>query len=477
VFIEPYVERPRHIEVQILGDNHGTVLHFGERECSIQRRYQKVIEEAPSPLVDEELRERLTSAAVAAGETLGYTNAGTVEFIATQQGDFYFLEVNTRLQVEHPVTELAWYVDADGDESLDLVRLQLLVAQGEALPFAQDDLELHAHAIEARLYAEDPANDFLPATGRVAVWEPAELPGLRYDAGVHAGFEVGVYYDPLLAKVIAQAPTRTEASLLLARALDSLRVHGLTTNRDFLVETLRHPAFLAGDLHTGFIDEHQLAGPRPLGDEALFLHAAAAALASARTRQRMAPLPVLRTLPSGWRNNRSQPQRVDYDVPGRDDPLEVGYVRERDGTWTVGVGGDERAVRVLGWPDEADGETLDLEVDGMRRRVRLSIVGDLTYADSPVGHAWLRERPRFPLPGAEDVAGGLVAPMPGNVLQVAVEEGQQVTKGELLLILEAMKMEHRITAPHDGVVAELRVTQGEQVEADSILVVIEEPED
>ena len=485
VFIEPYVERPRHIEVQILGDTHGNLLHFGERECSIQRRYQKVIEEAPSPLVDEALRERLTTAALNGARELGYTNAGTVEFIMpgttrheprTQDGDFYFLEVNTRLQVEHPVTEMVWRLDDAETEPVDLVRLQLLVAMGRPIPFAQDDLELTGHAMEARLYAEDPAGGFLPATGTVRVWEPAVLPGVRCDAGVHAGFEVGLHYDPLLAKVIAHAPTRTEAALLLARALQETRVHGLTTNRNFLAETLRHPAFLAGDLHTGFIDEHALAGPRPASEEALLLAATAAALAGVQHRRQSAGLPVLRTAPSGWRNNRSQPQRITYDAPGRDEPLEIGYWLRRDGVWKISCGDRVAEARVRAWP-QPDAGHLDLELDGVRRRVHVRVQGEVHDIDSPLGAVSLRERPRFPVPGAEEVSGGLQAPMPGNVLQVAVTEGQAVAKGELLVILEAMKMEHRISAPYAGTVTAVVVTAGDQVDAGATLVLLEPAEE
>jgi propionyl-CoA carboxylase alpha chain len=474
VFIEPYVERPRHIEVQILGDSHGTVLHVGERECSIQRRYQKVVEEAPSPAVDDALRERLTAAAVAAGRELGYTNAGTVEFIATQDGQFFFLEVNTRLQVEHPVSELVWRVDDQEHAPLDLVRLQLLVAMGDSIPFAQDDLELVGHAIEARLYAEDPAAGFLPATGKLSVWDPPEIPGVRFDSGVHEGCTVGVHYDPLLAKVIAHAPTRTEAALLLARALAETRVHGLVTNRDFLVRTLRHPAFLAGELHTGFIDEHGLAAHAPAGDETLLVHSAAAALAAVHIRRAEAALPILRTVPPGWRNNPSQPQFVEFAVPGTDEPLRVGYARRRDGAWTVEAAGREATVRVAGWPET--GDTLDLEVDGVRRPVRARWDDEVAAVDSPLGSTTLRRLPRFPVAETEEAPGSLLAPMPGNVLQVLAEPGQAVSKGDLLLILEAMKMEHRITAPHDGVVADVRVAAGQQIDAGMVLAVIEQPE-
>jgi acetyl/propionyl-CoA carboxylase alpha subunit len=248
LLIERYFDAPRHIEIQIFGDAHGNAIHLGERECSIQRRYQKVIEEAPSPAVDAALRARMGDAAVAAARAIGYVGAGTVEFIVDRDGNFYFLEVNTRLQVEHPVTEMV--------TGLDLVGWQILLAEGERLPLAQGAVALHGHAIEARLYAEDPSNEFLPATGKVALWEPAAVPGVRYDGGVETGSDVGVHYDPLLAKVIAHAPTRGEAIARLRRALATLGVGPIVTNRDFLIAVLDHPAFDAGELSTHFIDEH-----------------------------------------------------------------------------------------------------------------------------------------------------------------------------------------------------------------------------
>jgi acyl-CoA carboxylase subunit alpha len=297
LLIERYFEAPRHIEVQIFADTYGAVVHCFERECSIQRRYQKVIEEAPSPAVDGALRAKLGAAAVAAARAIGYVGAGTVEFIVDRQGAFYFLEVNTRLQVEHPVTEAV--------TGLDLVRLQIVVAQGEPLPFAQEDLALDGHAIEARLYAEDPARDFLPATGRVLLWEPPRLPGVRYDAGVVAGSDVGVHYDPLLAKVIAHGASRAEATQRLVRALQGLGVAGVTTNRDFLIAVLTHPRFHAGETDTHFIERHLPAERRGVAGDARAerIHVIAAAIHEHECRRRQGgPLPA--SIPSGWRNNR-----------------------------------------------------------------------------------------------------------------------------------------------------------------------------
>jgi propionyl-CoA carboxylase alpha chain len=481
VFVEPFVTRPRHVEVQILGDTYGTVLHVGERECSLQRRHQKVIEEAPSPAVDAALRVRLCRAAVDAALAIGYTNAGTVEFVLGADGDFAFLEVNTRLQVEHPVTELAWRL-ADGSP-LDLVQLQLRIARGEALPFTQDDLVLAGHAIEARLYAEDPAAGFLPATGQVSVFAPHRAADVRWDEGVRQGDEVGVHYDPLLAKVIAAGPTRADAVAVLADALDRSRIHGVVTNRDFLVSALRHPAFAAGDLHTGFIAEHLDPVPLPTSDHPR--HAVAAALAAARHRHRTTS--VLPTIPPGWRNNPSQPQTTTYRVG--DEELAVGYTLERDGTWTVTAGtvtagtvtagtvtagGRTGSARVWAWPDERDDGALDLEFDGVRSRVLVSLLGDGVAVDSPAGHSTFTEVPRFADLAAENVAGGLAAPMPGTVVSVHVAEGDAVAAGDLLVVLEAMKMEHRLTAPHAGVVVGLSATAGAAVTAGDLLVVLAE---
>jgi acetyl/propionyl-CoA carboxylase alpha subunit len=466
VFIEPYLERPRHIEVQIVGDRHGTVLHLGERECSIQRRHQKVIEESPSPMVDRDLREQLGAAAVAAAAAIGYRNAGTVEFIATEDGEFHFLEVNTRLQVEHPVTELAWTL---GGEPLDLVRLQLLIAAGEPLGFTQADLRQVGHAVEARLYAEDPGADFLPAAGTLEIFEPAGTSGVRVDTGVRSGDTVSIHYDPLLAKVIAAAPTRFEAVARLARELELSRFHGITTNRDFLLACLRHPAFVAGDLHTGFIDAHLPPDTRSLAREpgARALHAAAAALAGARERHLQTP--VLRSLPPGWRNN---PAEQHVDLHDGTTLLAVRYARARDGRWRVRVAEESLDVEVLGWADEREDGRHVLGVDGRRLPVRAARVGATWHLASPLGQDTLVEQPRFPRPEVGVVTGGLTAPMPGTILDVRVEQGATVHAGAVLVVVEAMKMEHRITAPHDGTVAEVRVAPGDGVEAGEVLLVV-----
>jgi acetyl-CoA carboxylase biotin carboxylase subunit len=459
LLVERYFEAPRHIEVQIIGDHNGNLVHCFERECSIQRRHQKVIEEAPSSVVDEKLREEICDAALVAARTIEYRNAGTVEFVLDQQGKFYFLEVNTRLQVEHPVTE-----EITG---LDLVRLQIMIAEGHPLPFSQQDLRMRGHAIEARLYAEDPDIDFLPATGKIEAWQTSDLPGVRYEEGIQRGSEVTIHYDPLLAKVVAHAPTRSEASRLLARALTELRVHGVRTNRDFLVRVLHHPEFLAGRIDTHFINRHGLAqSDQAVLQSTASLHAIAAALSLQNERRSRAK--VLREIPSGWRNSPSGMQRVTFAARGR--TIEVDYIRRRGGTWDVNVDGAPHAVAM----QSSDSESITLVIDGICRTYHVKVRTAACYVDSVLGSSELQRVPRFPTHEAEAVRGGCQAPMPGKVLEVRVTAGSSVRRGDLLIVLEAMKMEHQIVAPSDGEVSEVRVSIGQQVDAGDVLVVLNE---
>ena len=464
VFVEPYVARPRHIEVQILGDIHGTVVHLFERECSIQRRHQKIIEESPSPVITPERRAELGAAAVTAARTIGYVNAGTVEFLVMADGRFAFLEVNTRLQVEHPVTELV--------TGLDLVRLQLLVADGMALPPEVLDAQLSGHAIEARLYAEDATRGFQPSAGRLHRFRFPASTGVRIDSGVEDGSEVSVHYDPMLAKVIAHAPTRTEAARALAGALERAQVHGVTTNRDLLVRILRHPEFLAGDIDTGFLVRHDPAVlGAPLADVAARqLHAVAAALAGQAERRAQAP--VLGPMPSGWRNNPAAPQTMAFSGP--DGAVEVDYRFDRAGTCTlVAVDGARRDdISVLSCAPDS----VVLAAEGVTRRYDVARVGLTTFVDGSDGSSTFVEIERFPLPGSQLAAGALVAPLPGTVVKVAVAAGDAVSAGDTLVAIEAMKMEHEVRAPSDGTVTEVHVSAGEQVEAGRLLVVIDGPD-
>jgi propionyl-CoA carboxylase alpha chain len=462
VFLERLVQRPRHIEVQIFADTFGQVIHLFERECSIQRRYQKIIEEAPSPAVSESLRAELGAAAVAAGKAIGYVGAGTVEFILDESGEFFFLEVNTRLQVEHPVTEMV--------TGLDLVALQLLVAEGKPLPPSAVDARLSGHAIEARLYAEDAAAGYLPSTGRLHRFDIPALPGIRVDAGVRGGGHVSMYYDPMLAKVIAHAPAREQAARLLGRALAESRLHGVVTNRDLLVGIFREPEFLDGQIDTGYLTRHtpaSLMAADPRRDE---VHAIAVALADQALRRATAP--VLAAVPSGWRNVPNGPQQVTYLRSGAgDEPLAVSY-RVAPSSAEVSVnGGDPRQVLLYSCAPDL----VDLAVDGIRRVVRIERDGEARYADSSLGASVLAERPRFPLPDPEVAAGSLVAPMPGTVVRVQAAPGDAVAAGQVLVVLEAMKMEHSVRSPHDGTVAEVRVSAGQAVDTGTVLAVLDAP--
>ncbi len=467
LLIERLLESPRHVEVQVLGDAKGHVVHLFERDCSVQRRHQKVFEESPSPAVDAALRERMGEAAVALARAVGYRGAGTVEFLLDAKGDFFFLEMNTRLQVEHPVTEAV--------TGLDLVRLQVDVARGLPLGFEQRALELSGHAIEARLYAEDPANGFLPATGPVALWVVPELPGVRIDGGVEAGDEVTVHYDPLLAKVIAHGRDRPEALRRLHRGLSELAVGGLVTNRDFLLAALEHEAFRRGDADTGFVDRHlpPASRVRPQDTDVLELHAVAATLHVFHQR-RQKPGPVPPGIPPGWRNNRWRPQEQVFEHAGG--RIAVHYATHGHDRFTADVavaGDDERGPRTLAarLVDAGEG-ALIAEVDGVRRRFRVG------GRDSTLAVHGLRRVselafvPRFPERAASAVAGGCAAPMTGRVVQVRVAEGDRVNAGDTLVVLEAMKMEHALEAHADGVVATVRVRAGQMVDPDEVLVVV-----
>jgi propionyl-CoA carboxylase alpha chain len=458
VFLERFVTDPRHVEVQILGDAHGNVVHLFERECSIQRRYQKIVEECPSPAVGDELRDALTAAAVAAGWAIGYTGAGTVEFVLDRDGNFYFLEMNTRLQVEHPVTE-----EVTG---LDLVELQLLMAEGRPLPPQVRGARIGGHAIEVRLYAEDVPAGFVPATGPLHRFRFPAAPGIRVDTGFRDGSVVSPHYDAMLAKVIAHGPTRADAARRLARALTQAGIHGVTTNRDLLVAILREPEFLAGGTDTGYLTRHEPAALAASGGPPAAIHALAAALA--RQARHRAEAPVLGTLPSGWRNVFSAPQRVGYTAAGQD--YAVSY-RIRGST----VAAEVNEVSVTALVHSATPDRVEMEIEGVRRVYLVNRVGAGTYVDASDGSSALSEIPRFGDPTKLAPAGSLLAPMPGLVLRVLAEPGTAVTAGQPLLVLEAMKMEQTVSAPADGVVAELRAKAGEQVTTGQVLAVLGTP--
>jgi acetyl/propionyl-CoA carboxylase alpha subunit len=459
VFLERFVIDPRHVEVQILGDTAGHVVHLFERECSIQRRYQKIVEECPSPAVDDELRAALTSAAVAAGQAIGYIGAGTVEFVLGQDGSFFFLEVNTRLQVEHPVTE-----EVTG---LDLVELQLRIAEGEPLPPAATSAAINGHAIEVRLYAEDVAAGFLPVTGPLHRFVIPAAPGVRTDTGFRDGSVVSPHYDAMLAKVIAHGRTRADAAKRLARTLDRAQIHGVTTNRDLLAAILREPEFASGRTDTGYLTRHEPAALTASRPRATDWHALVAALA--RQAVHRAEAPVLATLPSGWRNVRSAPQRVTYTA----DRAEFAVAYRVTGGGPVEATVNDVPLGAALLLHAAGPDLVDLEVDGLRRVYLVHRVGTQTYVDASNGSSALSEVPRFGQPDKIAPTGSLLAPMPGLVLRILADVGATVTAGQPLVVLEAMKMEQTVTAPADGVLAELRAKAGEQVAAGQILAVVD----
>lgn len=472
VFCERYLDAGHHVEVQVMADAHGTVWAVGERECSIQRRHQKIVEEAPSPLVERVtgMRDKLFDAARVAATAIGYTGAGTVEFMASadpdDSGSFFFLEMNTRLQVEHPVTELT--------TGLDLVELQLAVAGGARLDPAPPPSR--GAAIEARLYAEDPASDWQPQPGTVHHFEVPtagtefgllDRAGVRLDSGIVDGAAISVFYDPMIAKVISYAPTRGQAVALLADALTRARIHGVRTNRDLLVNVLRHPDFLAGATDTGFFDSHGLARlAAPIADHGtVALSAVAAALADAADNRSRAT--AFAAIPSGWRNLASGFQHKTFE-DDTGSAHEVRYRFSRDG---VTVDGHHDVS-----PVSAGARHVVLTVAGVDRPFDVARHGDEIFVDSPGGSVHLRALPRFPDPSASVAHGSLLAPMPGSVLRVGAAAGDTVRAGQPLVWLEAMKMEHTIASPADGVLVEINVEPGRQVEVGAVLARVESRE-
>lgn len=430
VFVEPYVERGRHIEVQVVGTS-----VFGDRDCSLQRRHQKVVEEAPAPGLGDEVRAALHDAARRAAEAVDYRGAGTVEFLYDPAAErFFFLEMNTRLQVEHPVTELV--------HGVDLVAAQLAVAEGRDVPTGSPE----GFAIEVRLYAEDPVADYQPQSGTLTTFDIPLEDGIRVDAGFETGSTVSTHYDAMLAKVIAYAPTREAAARKLAGVLSRARIHGLVTNRDLLVQVLRDPTFLRGDVSTDFLTDYAVA-QREEGAEAV---AAAIALAERAKEDRT----VQRGVPVAWRNVVSQPQRTVFE--------------EATVEWYGAYAVDGHTVVDAG-PD-----SVTLETDGVRTTYTIAVNGAAVDVDSPRGHVRLTRVPRFVDPAEQVASGSLLAPMPGTVVSVAVEPGQAVTAGQTVLVLEAMKMQHTVKAPTDGVVTQIDVKAGAQVAAGEVLAVVEE---
>lgn len=448
MLVEKYLLKPRHVEIQVFADQHGHCLYLNERDCSIQRRHQKVVEEAPAPGLSAELRRAMGEAAVRSAQAIGYVGAGTVEFLLDARGEFFFMEMNTRLQVEHPVTEAI--------TGLDLVAWQIRVARGEALPITQEQVPLNGHAIEVRLYAEDPANDFLPATGRLDLYrESAQGPGRRVDSGVEQGDEISPFYDPMLGKLIAWGEDREQARLRLFSMLDEFAIGGLKTNINFLRRIIAHPAFAAAELDTGFIPRYQeqlLPAQGELSDA--FWEAAAQAFVQSLPEVARADDPGSPwALNSGLRAGLPQETTVHLSCEGQDRAL------------TLGSSGNAKL----------SGDALVIEHQGVRRTLRAIRQGDSLYLQ---WQGELRRIAAYDPIGAVEAShnnqGGLTAPMNGSIVRVLVEAGQTVEAGAQLVVLEAMKMEHSIRAPHAGVIKALYCQEGEMVSEGSALVELEE---
>ena len=454
IFIERYVEKSRHIEIQILGDSKGNVVHLGERECSIQRRHQKIIEESPSPRISDDVRNKMGEAAVKLAKQIKYESAGTVEFLFDDKTEeFWFLEVNTRLQVEHPVTE-----EVTG---IDLVCEQLKIARGESLEFDQKDITWTGSSIEARLYAEDPNNDFLPEIGTLIAFEENNSAEARWDTGVNKGTVVGTDFDPMLAKIISYAPNRTDAAGKLAKALESAHIGGVKTNRDFLVNCLKTKEFLDGDTTSDFIE--RVKPSRKLEINQSEIEHASAIAAMWMQQQNRNNSNVAKFMPSGWTNGRLPNQKVTFEFENTEYDFE--YKQKRDQKFLF-----SNNKEAFIYSSDEDG--IDMIFDGKRHYSRVTVSKNNILVHMPFGDVMLQLNPRFKMPGTEVTIGGLIAPMPGKVIDVKVKKGKKVKAGDTLVILEAMKMEHSIKASEDGTVSELLISVNDQVENGALLMVV-----
>jgi len=455
IFIERYVEKSRHIEIQILCDTHGNTVHLGERECSIQRRHQKIIEESPSPRISEDIRNKMGDAAVKLAKKIKYQSAGTVEFLFDDKTEeFWFLEVNTRLQVEHPVTE-----EVTG---IDIVSEQLRIARGEELGYFQDDIDFIGHSIEARLYAEDPNNNFLPEIGKLIAFEPGYNDDTRWDSGVTEGSEIGTKFDPMLAKIISYAPTRHDAALKLAKALESAHIGGIKTNRDFLISCLRSKEFLDGDTTSDFID--RVNPDRKLKLSPLEIeHVVSIAALWIQERNR-SKTNIASFMSSGWTNGRLPKQNITLVFDKEEYKVLYKYKRNIGYVFEWGK---------IGVIHSADKYGIDVEFNGKRHYSRITIKDNNILVHMPYGDVNLEIKPRFLMPGSEKLQGSLSAPMPGKVIALNVKKGSKVKAGDVLVILEAMKMEHSIKAAEDGVVSKILISKNDQVENGAPLMIVD----
>tara|TARA_S200000501_G_scaffold269613_1_gene253324 strand:+ start:4763 stop:6682 length:1920 start_codon:yes stop_codon:yes gene_type:complete len=455
VFLERYIERSRHIEVQILGDSHGNLVHLGERECSIQRRHQKIIEESPSPMVSDSMRREMGAAALKLASKLKYESAGTVEFLVDEKTkEFWFLEVNTRLQVEHPVTE-----EVTG---IDLVKEQLRIADGEELGFDQSDVDWFGSSIEVRLYAEDPGNDFLPVTGKLIRFEPANNPLVRWDVGIETGSIITSDFDPMLAKVISYGETRIEAANKLVLALKNSHFGGMKTNREFLISILESKEFLKGATTTDFIKKVKLNTELGLSEDEINDYAKLAALWIQGKNRNEAS--VLTNMESGWNNARLPFQEVKLKMNELETSIK--YKNTRNNIFKFS---DKKNGVVFEWKNNF----IDAEISGSRYRSKVSKDKDLLLLHTYKGDVLFKILPKFKIQEIGIVEGGLNAPMPGKVVEVKIKKGSSVKKGDTLVILEAMKMEHKVSAPANGKISKVLISQGDQVENGQTLIVLD----
>ena len=454
IFIERYIERSRHIEVQIIADKHDRVLHLGERECSIQRRHQKIIEESPSSRINSKQRDKLTKASISLAKQINYVSAGTIEFLYDDDSEeVWFLEMNTRLQVEHPVTEMV--------TGMDIVELQLKIADDQSLDITQSDIEFNGHSIEVRIYAEDPLNDFLPSNGKIIADRNHDLDQARWDSGVCEGMIIGTDFDPMLAKVISHDKTREHAASKLAKELENTHFGGFTNNIDFLINILRNDRFLKGDTTTDFIDRCQPPRSIELDSKEINFLLMSATLWIQNINHSNAN--VLRHIPSGWHNARLPFQRTTFEIDN--EAFTVRYKQQRDGSFLD----DNNQIAIIN--DVAD-EFIDIEFENVRRRVNITRYENLYLVQHDRGHKLIKLLPRFK--NEQDLIhkGSLTSPMPGKVTEMNVKVGDNITKGQKLLVMEAMKMNHSISSDRDGIVKEIYVNKGDQLETGTSLLLL-----
>ena len=454
IFIERYIERSRHIEVQIIADKHNTVLHLGERECSIQRRHQKIIEESPSSRINSKQRDKLTKASISLAKQINYVSAGTIEFLYDDDSEeVWFLEMNTRLQVEHPVTEMV--------TGMDIVELQLKIADDQSLDITQSDIEFNGHSIEVRIYAEDPLNDFLPSNGKIIADRNHDLDQARWDSGVCEGMIIGTDFDPMLAKVISHDKTRELAASKLAKELENTHFGGFTNNIDFLINILRNERFLKGDTTTDFIDRCQPPRSIELDSKEINFLLMSATLWIQNINHSNAN--VLRHIPSGWHNARLPFQRTMFEID--DEAFTVRYKQQRNGSFLD----DNNQIAII---NDVTDEFIDIEFDNVRRRVNITRYENLYLVQHDRGHKLIKLLPRFKNEQDLIQKGSLTSPMPGKVTEMNVKVGDNITKGQKLLVMEAMKMNHSISSDRDGIIKEIYVNKGDQLETGTSLLLL-----